>query len=44
MEFAIPADDRKKIRYTKKINEYLDLAMELKKTVEHKGNGDTTRR
>ena len=38
MDFAVPA------HYGVKINEsekYLDLAIELKKTMKHEGNGDT---
>ena len=35
MEFAIPADHREKLKENEKKDKYLDLARELKKTVEH---------
>ena len=31
MDFAIPADDWVKMKWSEKINKYLDLAWELKK-------------
>ena len=38
---AVPADNRVKLRENEKINMYLDLARELKKTMKHKGDGDS---
>ena len=35
MDFAVPTDHRLKLRENKKKDHYLDLARELKKTVEH---------
>ena len=36
VEFAVSADHRVKLKECEKRNKYLDLARELKKTVEHK--------
>ena len=41
VDFSIPADHSVKIKESKKIDKYLDLAGEMKKTVEHKSDGDT---
>ena len=35
--FAVPADHRIKLKECEKRDKYLDLARELKKTVEHEG-------
>ena len=36
VDFAVPADHRLKLKESEKKNKYLDLARELKKTIEHK--------
>ena len=41
MDFAVPGDDRAKIKESEKINKYLDLAREQKTTVEHEIDGVT---
>ena len=41
VDFAIPVDNRVKIKESEKRVKYLDLAKELKKTVEHEGDSDT---
>ena len=41
VDFALPADHRVKLKKTEKRDKYQDLARELKKTVEHKSDGDT---
>ena len=41
MNFAVPADHSVKLKEIKKRDKYLDLARELKKTMEHKSDGDT---
>ena len=41
MNFAIPADHRIKLKESAKIDTYLDLARELKKTVEDESDYDT---
>ena len=38
--FAIPMNHRVKIKISKKIDWYSDLAWELKKAVQHKKSGD----
>ena len=40
MDFAVPADHRIKLKECEK-NKYLDLAKELKKTMEHEGDNYT---
>ena len=40
MDFAVPADNRIKLKENKKKDKYLDLAGELKKQ-EHESDGDT---
>ena len=39
--FAVPADHRIKLKECEKKDEYLDLARELKKTMEHAGDNYT---
>ena len=41
MDFAILADHRIRIKESEMKNKDLGLARELKKTVEHEGDGDT---
>ena len=41
MDFAILVDHRVEIKVSEKMNKYLDLARELKKTEEHEGDSDT---
>ena len=41
VDFAAPADHRIKLKECEKRDKYLDLARELKKTVEHAGENDT---
>ncbi len=41
MGFAFPADHRIKFKEIEKRDKYLDIARELKKTMEHEGDGDT---
>ena len=41
VEFAVPADHRVKSKDSEKKDKYLDLARELKKTVEHEYAGNT---
>ncbi len=43
-EYAVLANKRGKIKESEKLDEYLDLARELKNTVKHEGNSDTNRR
>ena len=38
---AVPADHRLKLKESEKRDKYLNLAWELKKTVEHESDGDT---
>ena len=38
MDFAVPADHRVKLKEREKKDKYLDLARELKKTVEHESD------
>ena len=42
MDFAILADHRVKLKESEKRDKYLNLARELKKTMEHEGDGDTS--
>ena len=42
MDFAIPVDHRVKIKESKNIDKYLVLAKELKKSMEHKDDGNTS--
>ena len=35
MDFAVPADHSEKLKESEKKHKYLDLARELKKTVQH---------
>ena len=41
MDFAVSADHRVKMKESEKRNKYLDLAWELKKTMEHERDDDT---
>ena len=41
VDFAVPADHRIKLKEGEKKNKYLDLARELKKTMEHAGDNYT---
>ena len=41
VEFAVSADHRVKLKESEKRDNYLDLARELKKTMEHESDGDT---
>ena len=41
VDFAVPADHRIKLKECEKKDKYLDLARELKKTVEDEGNDYT---
>ena len=41
VDFAVPADHRIKLKECKKKDKYLDLARELKKTMEHAGDNYT---
>ena len=41
VDFAVTADHRIKLKECKYKDKYLDLARELKKTVEHAGDNDT---
>ena len=43
MDFAVPANHRIKLKKSEKRDEYLDLARELKKTIEHEGDNYTNR-
>ena len=38
VDFAIPADHRVKLKENEKKNKYLDIAKELKKTMEHESD------
>ena len=40
VDFAIPADHRIKLKESGKKDKYLDLARELKKTMEHEGDNN----
>ena len=40
VDFAFPVDQRVKIKESKKSEKYVDLAKELKRTMEHEGDGD----
>ena len=40
MDFDVPADNRVKIKENDKRGKYLNLARELKKAMEHEGDGD----
>ena len=41
MDFAVPADHWVKLKESENRDKYLDLARELKKTLEHKRDSDT---
>ena len=41
VDFAVPADNRIKLKESEKRDKYLDLARELKKTMEHEGDNYT---
>ena len=41
VDFAVTADHRVKLKESEKKGKYLDLARELKKTMEHEGDADT---
>ena len=41
VDFAVPADHRIKLKECEKRDKYLDLARELKKTMEHAGDNYT---
>ena len=40
MDFTVPADPRVKLKESEKRDKYLNLARELKKTMEREGDGD----
>ena len=42
LDLAVLVDHRMKIKENEKRNKYLDLARELKKNMEHEGDGDTS--
>ena len=41
VDFFVPVSFKVKIKEDEKLDKYLDLARELKKVVEHEGDGDT---
>ena len=41
MVSAVPTDDSVRLKEIKKTEKYLDLARELKNSMEHEGDGDT---
>ena len=41
VDFAVPADNRMKIKKSETINKFVDLARELKKSAKHESDGDT---
>ena len=41
VEFSVPVDHKVKIKENEKRDELLNLAKELKKVLEHEGDGDT---
>ena len=41
VDFAVPADHRGRIKESEKRDKYLNLAREVKKTIEHEVDGDT---
>ena len=41
VDFAIPADHMVKLKESEMRDKYLDLARELKKTMEHESDSDT---
>ena len=41
VDFVVPADHRIKLKECEKKDKYLDLARELKKTMEHEGDNYT---
>ena len=41
MNFAVPADYMVKLKESEKRDKFIDLARELKLTMEHEGDGDT---
>ena len=41
VDFAVPADHRLKLKECEKRDKYIDLARELKKTMEHEGDNNT---
>ncbi len=43
MDFTVPADHIIKMKESEKKDNYLDLARELKKTMEHEGDDYTNR-
>ena len=40
IDFGVSTDHKRKIKESKKLDRYLNLTSELKKKVEHKGDGD----
>ena len=40
MDFTLPVDHKVKMKESEKIDRYLTLTRDLKKVVEHKGDGD----
>ena len=42
VDFAVPPDHRRKQKESQKKDKYLDLARELKKTMEHESDNHTT--
>ena len=41
VDFAVPADHKTKMKESEKRDKYIDLARELKKTMEHEGDNYT---
>ena len=39
MDFTVPADPREKLKEKETRDKYLDLARELKETMDHEGDG-----
>ena len=42
LDFAVPAVHRIRLKECEKRNKYIDLARELKKTMEHEGDNNTS--
>ena len=42
MDFVVTVDDRIELKESEKRDEYVDFARELKKTMEHEVDGDTS--
>ena len=41
MDFAVPIDNRVRLKESEKRDKYLDLAREVKKNIEHESDGHT---